>query len=84
MTTAERLRGWLIDPAGESNPNLIAKTADELEAMTRERDGLRTALQLVLDQVDFTENNCRLNDMVGAVLDSKVIELAHKALKGSK
>ena len=42
---------------------------------------LREALKLLLDQVDYTVRACRLTDMVGAVLDSKVIAKCREALK---
>ena len=41
----------------------------------------KEALQLILDCVDYTTNACRLDDMVGAVLSSSVIELARGAIK---
>ena len=40
----------------------------------------RTALQLVLDQVDYTKGACGLTEMVGAVLPKEVIALARKAI----
>jgi hypothetical protein len=40
----------------------------------------RTALLTVLDQVDYTNGACRLNEMVGAVLPKEVIVLARKAI----
>ncbi len=40
----------------------------------------RTALLTVLDQVDYTNGACRMNEMVGAVLPKEVIALARKAI----
>ena len=40
----------------------------------------REALQLVLDQVDYTAHACQFTDMVGAVLPLQVIKLARRAL----
>lgn len=40
----------------------------------------RTALLTVLDQVDYTNGACRVNEMVGAVLPKEVIALARKAV----
>lgn len=39
----------------------------------------RTALLTLLDQVDYTAGACRPNEMVGAVLDKRVIELCREA-----
>jgi len=44
----------------------------------------KEALQLILDCVDYTTNACRLDDMVGAVLSSSVIELARGAIKSEQ
>ena len=41
----------------------------------------RTALTIVLDQVDYTAGNCRPNEMVGAVLPKEVIALARQAIE---
>ena len=43
-------------------------------------DDIRTALLTVLDQVDYLAGNCRMNEMVGAVLPKEVIILAREAL----
>lgn len=39
----------------------------------------RTALLTLLDQVDYTAGNCRPNEMVGAVLDKRVIALCRES-----
>ena len=36
-------------------------------------------LLTVLDCVDYTIGNCRLNEMIGAILPSEIIEQARKA-----
>ena len=41
----------------------------------------RTALQTLLDQVDYTVGNCGLTEMVGAVLPKEVISLARDAIQ---
>jgi hypothetical protein len=40
----------------------------------------RTALMTLLDQVDYTARNCRVNEMVGAVLPEEIIILCREAL----
>lgn len=40
----------------------------------------RTALLVVLDQVDYTRGACSATEMVGAVLSKEVIALARKAI----
>jgi hypothetical protein len=42
---------------------------------------LRSALRLVLDQADYEAGNCRINEMVGAVLPKEVLRIAKEALK---
>ena len=44
-------------------------------------DTLRLALQLILDQVDYTTGNCRVNEMVGAVLPKEILDIVKNALK---
>ncbi len=41
---------------------------------------LRTCLTVVLDCVDYTAGNCRVNEMVGAVLPKEIIEQARNIL----
>lgn len=45
---------------------------------------LRVALQLVLDQVDYTAKACTPTEMIGACLDAKVLDIAHEALEFTK
>jgi hypothetical protein len=39
----------------------------------------RTALLTILDSVDYTAGNCRVNEMVGAVLPREMIVMARMA-----
>jgi len=39
------------------------------------------ALQVVLDQVDYTKGACTVTEMVGACLSTEVIELARQAIR---
>ena len=43
---------------------------------------LNAALATILDAVDYTAGNCGPTEMVGAVLDSALIEKARRALRG--
>ncbi len=45
---------------------------------------LRAALEVVLDQVDYTKGACQVNEMVGAVLPKEVIAKARTAIAQSK
>ena len=47
---------------------------------TREQE-LRSALQALMDAVDYTQGACRMNEQVGAVLPLTVLERAHDALR---
>ncbi len=58
------------------NANLL-RTVERLEQENRD---LVAALGVLLDQVDYTEGNCRVNEMVGAVLPEIVIDTARQAL----
>ena len=41
---------------------------------------IASALRAILDAIDYTTGNCRPNEMVGAVLDKRIIENARAAL----
>lgn len=45
---------------------------------------LRNALNLLLDQIDYTAGACRVNEMVGAVLGKNLIESIRVTLKGGE
>lgn len=47
-------------------------------------EALVSSLQVVLDSADYMAGNCRMNEMVGAVLPKEVIALAREALKLAK
>lgn len=42
--------------------------------------GVREALQVLLDQIDYTAGACTPTEQVGAVLDHRVIALCRRAL----
>ena len=52
----------------------------ENASLKRKNEGLRQWLLVVLDCADYTAGNCRVNEMVGAVLPKEVIEQAREAL----
>ena len=52
----------------------------EYAALKRENEGVCAWLHVVLDCADYTAGNCRVNEMVGAVLPKEVIEQARAAL----
>ena len=59
---------------------------DEMKARAEKAEErvyeLRNALNLILDQVDYTSGACKINEMVGAVLGQNLIEVVHSILKG--
>lgn len=61
------------------NARRALATQDRIQDLRRERDELRAALLLVLDQVDYTVGACRFTEMVGAALPTSVIDRARKA-----
>lgn len=56
----------------------------ELLATRRKDEALRSALLVVLDQVDYTSGACGLTEMVGAVLPNGIIKKAREALSEDK
>lgn len=63
-TVCGRLGHWESSHAGD---------AEQLE-------NLRSTTKVLLDCIDYTNGNCKLNDMVGAVLPSTVIREVRKFL----
>jgi hypothetical protein len=59
----------------------IATSIANTSSVLAENAALRAALEVVLDQVDYMVGNCRVNEMVGAVLTKTDIERARAALK---
>lgn len=59
----------------------LAILIDELKVYQADTAKLRAALQVVLDQVDYTRGACSLTEMVGACLDASVIDMARAALE---
>ncbi|MEN6621081.1 MAG: hypothetical protein ABFD50_06005 [Smithella sp.] len=54
---------------------------NELTDLKEENSKLRSALQLVLSQVDYMNGRCRMAEIVGAVLPKEVLKIANDALK---
>jgi hypothetical protein len=60
------------------------KTPEDIGEAMELMNKLRMALQLVLDQVDYTAKACKPNEMVGACLSTEVLDNAHQALEDTK
>ena len=52
----------------------------QMEARLNATERLSASLHVVLDAVDYTVPNCRVNEMVGAVLPQELIVMAREAL----
>lgn len=52
--------------------------------MEQQIKDLRAALQLLLDQVDYTVHACSPTDMVAACLDKKIIDKVKQTLEATK
>ena len=52
--------------------------------MSKVNADLLTALQVVMDSVDYTKGACGVTEMVGAVLPKVAIDRAHKAIEAAK
>ena len=44
-------------------------------------EAMRTALLLILDNIDYEAGNCRINEMIGAVLPKEMLRIAKSAVK---
>ena len=53
---------------------------NEYETLKKATEKLRVALLVVLDATDYTAHNCRVNEMVGAVLPKELIVMAREAI----
>ena len=62
-------------------PHEIAR---RLSSLTEKVERLRQWLAVTLDCADYTAGNCRVNEMVGAVLPTDVIKQARAALLESE
>lgn len=83
----------IFDPESSNGKLMIAVCTEILEIMTSAGPDessvpqgvgvreLRAALQVVLDQVDYTAGACTLHAMVGAVLSIEALDVAHEALR---
>lgn len=78
MEEVERLRA---EPIMDEPAKLIwVEMQTTILEQRVQAERLREALTLILDMVDYTAGNCRLNEQVGAVLPKGVIEQARGAL----
>lgn len=66
--------GYNSEPTSELN----------IQALQDSHDRLYQWLNVVLDQVDYTASACGLTEMVGAVLETRVIDGARKAVNQAK
>jgi hypothetical protein len=53
----------------------------EMEDQSKRIEALRTALLLLLDNIDYEAGNCRVNEMIGAVLPKEILRKAREAAK---
>jgi hypothetical protein len=52
-----------------------------MEDQSERIEAFRTALLLLLDNIDYEAGNCRVNEMVGAVLPKEILRKAREAAK---
>lgn len=68
----------------QSERNELQGQVQRLKAIAQDAESenvkLREALSLLLDNVDYTKGNCRINEQVGAVLPIEIIGIADRAL----
>ena len=51
-----------------------------MEDQSERIEVLRRALLLLLDNIDYEVGNCRVNEMIGAVLPREVLRIAKRAV----
>jgi hypothetical protein len=79
-TVLSNLEGLRLAQTSMERDHFIAVIMEQFDVLYNRTEKLETVIQLLLDCVDYTNNSCRLNDMVGAVLPSQIIEKARSAL----
>lgn len=52
-----------------------------MEDQSKRVEALRTALLLLLDNIDYEAGNCRVNEMIGAILPLEILRKAREAAK---
>jgi len=52
-----------------------------MEDQSERIEVLRRALLLLLDNIDYEAGNCRVNEMIGAVLPKEILRKAREAVK---
>jgi Cdc6-like AAA superfamily ATPase len=78
MTKYKSLSEQINDDIEEAQ--LLKQSIKEYEIYEKQINDLRKALIIILDQVDYTVGNCRVNEMVGAVLPKEIIQMARNIL----
>jgi len=84
MKTYPEMNADIVNILSLAADPMCQYTAARIEELEGEREELRVALGVVLDQADYTSGNCRGNEAVGAVLSRQVIALARAALAQTK
>ena len=54
------------------------------EVTSAEVERLREALEVILNQIDYTAGNCRQNEMIGALITKQEFQIARRALEGEE
>lgn len=79
---------WSCLPKMVSNIHFENKQVHEIKHRAEVAEALvyqlRNMILLLLDQIDYTNGACRINEMVGAVLGTNLIQAARKLLKGGE
>ncbi len=66
---------------GEQDAGIISDLQAILTRQEEALDELRASLGVILDAVDYTAGNCRVTEMVSAVLPKELIEKGREALE---
>lgn len=63
-----------------SKPISSSALMDTIENQERHIEALRTALLLLLDNIDYSVGNCRPNEMIAAILPREILVVARRAV----
>lgn len=75
--TQHKFKGWKCRKCGLEEHNVELVLREQLSRY----EAVRTSLLTILDAVDYTAGNCRINEAVAAALPKELIDNARNALK---
>ena len=68
---------------GDAN-DILKVVIGQLDEAKREVERLRVALEVILNQIDYTAGRCRQTEMIGALITKQEFQIARRALAGEE